>query len=327
MSKPSVSRFGRAITRNAVVARLGRPDRTEGSVNDPREHNERGVHFNEKWIYDHLCNDPSGASMRTVFWHRYDFTGTMVRKTNEQEWSDDERLAQALVTIPSRLAPIADKHRPFDRNGRYSPASELRDAQDLGGYIQVSMPPSIFVNAPTGHQPIFEVYRAMQSRLDGYRQSAAAIFLGFAAAALALDSAFFRTVVDPAVLYPNPPNHRFGYIAIGVGILLTIVCIYGSVIIRNVGLYFAEMTSIVYKIDQANRVWEPDAWFTGEALYPYNFLSTTRVGRVPEDNNLIGWHDPMIRRLSKAIFLFAIFHFLLYGLVAYVSWHVVSLPQ
>ena len=71
--------------RNAIVAILGTPDRTEGSLDDPREREEDGVLFNEKWIYMDLHRDPAGAAMRTVYWMRYDFRGTAVRNSDCDE--------------------------------------------------------------------------------------------------------------------------------------------------------------------------------------------------------------------------------------------------
>ena len=39
------------ISRNLVVQRWGTPNATVGSVNEPREMEEHGHRFNEKWIY------------------------------------------------------------------------------------------------------------------------------------------------------------------------------------------------------------------------------------------------------------------------------------
>ncbi|MGH7918020.1 MAG: hypothetical protein ACREQE_11165, partial [Candidatus Binataceae bacterium] len=66
------------LRRNAVVVLLGTPDRTEGSLNSPIELEEHGIGYNEKWIYQHLRDDPAGVPMRLVYWHRYDFKGTLV---------------------------------------------------------------------------------------------------------------------------------------------------------------------------------------------------------------------------------------------------------
>jgi len=80
------------LRRNAVVALLGTPDRTEGSLNDPRLYDENGLHFNEKWLYSHLTGDPAGVPMRIVYWWRYDFVGTVVRAAEGESWRPDSRL-------------------------------------------------------------------------------------------------------------------------------------------------------------------------------------------------------------------------------------------
>jgi hypothetical protein len=128
------------ITRNALVALLGSPERSEGSLNDPVEREEYGIRFNEKWIYEHLRSDPAGVPMRSVYWHRYDFVGTMVRESQQAEWRPDTGLADALKTASGRLAPIDDHHCPLEDSRRYRPASEVRDALDLGGYFQQKKP-------------------------------------------------------------------------------------------------------------------------------------------------------------------------------------------
>lgn len=124
------------ITRNTVVTMLGTPDRTEGSLNSPVEREEHGISYNEKWTYEHLTSDPAGVPMRAVYWHRYDFTGTMVRGNSDQEWRKDETLGEALRQANSRLAPIRDRHQPYQPTNRYRPVSQPRDRSDLGGYVQ-----------------------------------------------------------------------------------------------------------------------------------------------------------------------------------------------
>jgi hypothetical protein len=124
------------ITRNLVVARLGTPDKTEGSLNDSVEREEHGIHFNEKWIYSHLHDDPAGAAQRTIYWHRYDFTGTLVRKAGDTEWSADTTLAECSDRGIDRLALVDSRHEALSGNPHYHPASEVRDALDLGGYIE-----------------------------------------------------------------------------------------------------------------------------------------------------------------------------------------------
>ena len=58
--------------RGAVWKRLGAPTDQEGSVNDPRTHEEHGVRWNEKWIY---LDAATGTVDRVVLWNRYDLLG------------------------------------------------------------------------------------------------------------------------------------------------------------------------------------------------------------------------------------------------------------
>ena len=123
------------VSRNAVVARLGTPNRTEGSLNDPREKEEHGFIFNEKWIYEHLPRDPAGVPIRTIYWWRYDFTGTVVRATDAEPWRADTTLVDALAGAVSRmdvdkLAP----HPAITPATEYHPASEFKGTPDLGGH-------------------------------------------------------------------------------------------------------------------------------------------------------------------------------------------------
>ena len=125
------------LTRNAVVAFLGTPDRTEGTLNDPVEREESGIKFNEKWIYEHLTSDPAGVPMRTVYWHRYDFMGTMVRSNTDEEWRHDTTLAEALKYADRRLPPLdANRQQPYESNSNYRSVSKPNSADDLGGYVQ-----------------------------------------------------------------------------------------------------------------------------------------------------------------------------------------------
>jgi hypothetical protein len=124
------------LTRNAVVAFLGTPDRTEGTLNDPVEREEYGIRFNEKWAYEHLTSDPAGVPMRTFYWHRYDFVGTMVRANADEEWRHDTKLAEALKDADRRLPPLDDRHHPYKPTSRYRSVSQPHDAHDLGGYVQ-----------------------------------------------------------------------------------------------------------------------------------------------------------------------------------------------
>ena len=84
------------ILRNQVVQCLGTPDVTEGTVNEPREREEHGMRFNERWIYRHPRRDPADAVERLVYWHRYDYVGSMIRRTADDEWQRDDALVQIL---------------------------------------------------------------------------------------------------------------------------------------------------------------------------------------------------------------------------------------
>ncbi|MBF6561053.1 MAG: hypothetical protein IVW56_12245 [Candidatus Binataceae bacterium] len=123
------------VMRNAVVALLGTPDRTEGSLNSPVEREEHGLVYNEKWSYTHLVSDPAGVPMRMVYWHRYDFVATIVRGGPNEAWRTDTQLAEKATSVPDRLAPLNDRHASITPSGLYHPASDVQDAQDLGGYI------------------------------------------------------------------------------------------------------------------------------------------------------------------------------------------------
>ena len=64
------------ITRNLVVQRWGTPQATIGSVNEPREMEERGHRFNERWTYATPRNESTNPRERVVYWHRYDFVAS-----------------------------------------------------------------------------------------------------------------------------------------------------------------------------------------------------------------------------------------------------------
>ena len=127
----------RRPARNTVVAILGTPDRTEGSLDDPREQEENGVRFNEKWTYRNLRDDPAGATMRVVYWRRYDFRGTFVRNSEDEPWRPDTALGDAALNRESRL-PVLDpsSNPPLTLGSRYRPASEFSGKADLGGGFQ-----------------------------------------------------------------------------------------------------------------------------------------------------------------------------------------------
>ena len=122
-------------TRNMVVARLGTPDRTDGSLNDPRESEENGFRFNEKWTYPHLSDDPAGVPMRIIYWMRYDFLGTVVRSGENESWRVDNKLAEALAAEESSRLPALDASHnpPVTPTAEYRPVSEFKGKPDLGG--------------------------------------------------------------------------------------------------------------------------------------------------------------------------------------------------
>ena len=126
------------ITRNAIVVILGTPDKTDGSLNSPVEREEAGIRFNEKWTYTHLHDDPSGMPMRVIYWHRYDFTGTLVKSGADAEWIPDRTLIETSMHVNDRLALVKDAHSALPGNRDYRPVSRVRNDRDLGGYIEGS---------------------------------------------------------------------------------------------------------------------------------------------------------------------------------------------
>jgi hypothetical protein len=123
------------VTRNTVVAILGTPDRSVGSLNSPVELEEFGNTYNEKWTYEHLVSDPASVPQRAIYWHRYDFVATMVRGSANEEWRPDSTLAEAVAPKDDRLSPLDNRHAAITPSGLYQPASEVKDSTDLGGYI------------------------------------------------------------------------------------------------------------------------------------------------------------------------------------------------
>ena len=58
--------------RARVWRELGAPTDQVGSVNDPRTQEDRGLAWNEKWVY---VDVQSGEPERVVLWNRYDLLG------------------------------------------------------------------------------------------------------------------------------------------------------------------------------------------------------------------------------------------------------------
>lgn len=82
------------IRRNDIVRVFGTPDVTEGSVNEPREREENGMRFNERWYYKRPRNDPARAYERVIYWHRYDYVGSCIRRTPDGPWEPDPSLPE-----------------------------------------------------------------------------------------------------------------------------------------------------------------------------------------------------------------------------------------
>lgn len=148
------------LTRNLVVEFLGTPDRTEGSVNDPRERQEHGFRFNEKWLYVDAPDDPAGAPARIIYWHRYDFAGTLVRSSKSRPWALDhefekalwdkllrphstdrhppQELESGLCRLDEHLYRVNNRNPAITPSNEYRPVSEFQGEPDLGGHIQTA---------------------------------------------------------------------------------------------------------------------------------------------------------------------------------------------
>ncbi len=79
-----------SLDRGQIWKLFGAPTNQEGSVNDPRSHEEHGVRWNEKWIY----RGEDGESIeRLVLWHRYDLVG--VFRVRADGTAEAEKLPEA----------------------------------------------------------------------------------------------------------------------------------------------------------------------------------------------------------------------------------------
>ena len=67
-----------SISRNQIVQLWGTPTSTGGSVNEPRESEEHGHRFNEKWVYRLPTAHADGPAERIVYWLRYDFVASLL---------------------------------------------------------------------------------------------------------------------------------------------------------------------------------------------------------------------------------------------------------
>ena len=84
------------MTRNLVVQRWGTPNATIGSVNEPREMEEHGYRFNEKWTYRLSGSAPDQPKERLIYWHRYDLVAACLVLANGSIEAED--LAAVLGT-------------------------------------------------------------------------------------------------------------------------------------------------------------------------------------------------------------------------------------
>jgi hypothetical protein len=167
-------------------------------------------------------------------------------------------------------------------------------------------------------QALSDIYRIVQSRLDSYRQSAGAIFLGVIAAVLAFDSGLIRVIMDtsfpPVTYYPV-------WVVGGFGLLLVSIAFGGAHTIHRIAVYFAEMTAIVYRIDKLNRVWDAGFWIRddaaggGEPLFPESFKDAAKVGvgKIDKANGLEGWFDPAIKLFKYFTIALGWVHVIAYG--------------
>ncbi|PNE10904.1 MAG: hypothetical protein CR217_11660 [Beijerinckiaceae bacterium] len=162
-------------------------------------------------------------------------------------------------------------------------------------------------------QVISDIYKAIQTRLDGYRQSAGAIFLAVFAAAVAFDSTFIRLYFDNG----SEQKLSTGLITLS-GFIILLIYFVAFFIIESINGHFAEMTSIIYKIDSANEVWTKGVWLENEALYPLRFEKTVDVRTSETDPPLPGWRDPAIRLFQDLIVVIGALH-LVFFLAVYFS--------
>lgn len=88
------------IVRNEVVQCFGTPDVTIGSVNEPRELEEHGHRFNEKWIYRLPRPTADAPVERHVYWLRYDFVQSYLVGAGGTVVPED--LARCYAAVPSR---------------------------------------------------------------------------------------------------------------------------------------------------------------------------------------------------------------------------------
>ena len=94
-----------AIHRNAIVRRWGTPQQTVGSLNEPREREEHGVRFNEKWVYALAHPHPDDPVRRIVYWLRYDFVASFLVGSDGVARREDPRPLLAGVSAREYVPP------------------------------------------------------------------------------------------------------------------------------------------------------------------------------------------------------------------------------
>ena len=94
-----------AIHRNAIVLRWGTPHATIGSLNEPREREENGVRFNEKWVYSLPHPHADDPVRRIVYWLRYDFVASFLVGPDGTARREDPRPLLAGVSDREYLPP------------------------------------------------------------------------------------------------------------------------------------------------------------------------------------------------------------------------------
>lgn len=170
-------------------------------------------------------------------------------------------------------------------------------------------------------QVLSDIYKVMQSRMDGYRQTAAAIFIGIVAASFAMDSTLAKYILDPGFLVRAGDKQSWDAVfTIAVlGSLSTVIAGVGAFMIRRLAGYFAEMTSIIFKIDVQNDVFEPGAWIKDDTLYPPSFNVSTKqnVARGRNAPQLWGWRDPSLNLLGWLAGILFLLHVAVYGVLTW----------
>lgn len=99
------------VVRNRVVQDWGTPHATIGSVNEPRELEEHGHRFNEKWIYRLAATRPEQPVERVIYWLRYDFVAAY--RVTRDGVATPEDIAGTLTRRPDRRYRPTDA-RPID---------------------------------------------------------------------------------------------------------------------------------------------------------------------------------------------------------------------